>query len=502
MNNKVCIIISFLISFLFVDLPVFSQQSLLGIFDGHEDIGKVKYQSSVVYYEDREEYQIGTAVTDSEDNKEAFNFIWKKLNGDFIMYAEVRLAEKDTTSSIRLGCMIRSSLDKNATNINASVNQKGIATLNFTKTSADSSQESKFLLKDADVIQLEKKDDNYIIRVAKFGEPFITEQVKGVNLGEDVYVGLFMWSENQSTSKKAVCSNIRITIPVPAILSVFRTDIASNLEVLDVETGKRKIIYSDTNSVHAPIWNKDGSTLIYGKQGYLYKLPLSEKVPELINTGTIKNNSNDHVLSFDGKMLALSIPLTGGPLIYTVPVDGGRLKQLNKKGPSYPHGWSPDGKVVLFSASREGEFEIYKVAASGGKEYGITNVPGMDDCPEYSPDGKFIYFISNRTGTMRVWRMKPDGSDAEVVTTGDFNDWFPHISPDGKWIVFLSYSKDEVSASGHPSYRQVYLRLMPISGGQPKVIAYIYGGQGSINSPCWSPDSKKIAFASYSDTQY
>jgi Tol biopolymer transport system component len=98
--------------------------------------------------------------------------------------------------------------------------------------------------------------------------------------------------------------------------------------------------------------------------------------------------------------------------------------------------------------------------------------------------------------------MRADGSDAEVVTSGDFNDWFPHVSPDGKWIVFLSYSKDEVSASGHPSYRQVYLRLMPVTGGQPRIIAYLYGGQGSINSPCWSPDSKKIAFASYSDTQY
>jgi TolB protein len=42
----------------------------------------------------------------------------------------------------------------------------------------------------------------------------------------------------------------------------------------------------------------------------------------------------------------------------------------------------------------------------------------------------------------------------------------------------------------------VYLRLMPIGGGQPKVIAYLYGGQGTINVPSWSPDSKKIAFVS------
>jgi Tol biopolymer transport system component len=42
------------------------------------------------------------------------------------------------------------------------------------------------------------------------------------------------------------------------------------------------------------------------------------------------------------------------------------------------------------------------------------------------------------------------------------------------------------------------LRLMPVSGGAPKVIAYLYGGQGTINVNSWSPDSKHIAFVSNS----
>ena len=51
----------------------------------------------------------------------------------------------------------------------------------------------------------------------------------------------------------------------------------------------------------------------------------------------------------------------------------------------------------------------------------------------------------------------------------------------------------------HPFYKHVYLRLMPVDGGTPKVIAYLYGGQGTINTPSWSPDSKKIAFVSNSN---
>lgn len=505
--KKIEALIAFVIASLFATTPVFSKGLNLGIFEGYTDIGEVTNHGTLiynaVYKAESEEYEISSPATNIH-GRDPFHFIWKHIQGDFILNAQVYLREKDKTSSAKLGCMISTGLNGVSTNINAFVNERGLASIQYRRTPWDTSAEIKTSLKDADIIQIERNGNNYIVRMAKFGQPFIINQVTDLNLGDEVYVGLFMGSGNQDRVKKGIYSNVRIIIPVPKILSLYRTDIGSNLEVLDIETGSRKIIYTDSNSVHAPIWTKDGKTLIYGKQGCLYTFNLSDKIPLLLYSGQTKNNSNDHVLSFDGKILSFCIPSekAGGPILYTVPLTGGEPKQINKTAPSYPHGWSPDGNVILFSASRRGKFKVYKITSRGGKESGITNSTGMDDSPEYSPDGKYIYFNSNRTGTMRIWRMKPDGSDPEVVTTGEFHDWFPHISPDGKWIVFLSYSKDDASASGHPSYRHVYLRLMPISGGQPKVIAYLYGGQGSINSPCWSPDSKKIAFASYSDTQY
>jgi Tol biopolymer transport system component len=96
--------------------------------------------------------------------------------------------------------------------------------------------------------------------------------------------------------------------------------------------------------------------------------------------------------------------------------------------------------------------------------------------------------------------MKPDGKGLEQVTNDEFNNWFPHISPDGKWIAFLSYSND-VASEDHPYYKQVYLRLMPIQGSPPKIVAYVYGGQGTINVPSWSPDSRKLAFVSNTDME-
>jgi Tol biopolymer transport system component len=93
--------------------------------------------------------------------------------------------------------------------------------------------------------------------------------------------------------------------------------------------------------------------------------------------------------------------------------------------------------------------------------------------------------------------MKPDGTGNEQITFDEYNNWFAHISPDGKWIAFLSFP-NTIDPNEHPFYKRVMLRLMPASGGAPRVIAYLFGGQGTINTPSWSPDSKQVAFVSNS----
>jgi Tol biopolymer transport system component len=281
----------------------------------------------------------------------------------------------------------------------------------------------------------------------------------------------------------------------------YKDYIGSNLEILDIESGNRKVIYRSPESIQAPNWTPDGKALIYNSGGRLYRFDLATNTPVAIDTGFASSNNNDHVLSFGGARIGISHHSKedqNKSIIYTVALLGGTPKRVTSKGPSYLHGWSPDNKFLIYTGERNGEFDIYKISVEGGEETRLTTAKGLDDGSEYSPDGKYIYFNSARTGSMQIWRMKPDGSDQQQVTRDEYNNWFPHISPDGKWVAFLSFSKT-VAPDDHPFYKQVYLRLRAVDGGEPKVIAYVYGGQGTINVPSWSPDSKKVAFVSNTD---
>lgn len=162
---------------------------------------------------------------------------------------------------------------------------------------------------------------------------------------------------------------------------------------------------------------------------------------------------------------------------------------------------TPNGKEVAIVAQRNGSkiYNLYKVSLKDGKETQLTfNKSSHVDGPEYSPDGKYIYYNANATGTMQIWRMKADGSEQEQLTFDEYHNWFPHISPDGNSMVLISFPPD-IDPDSHPSYKEVMLRVMKLtSPGGPKVVAHLYGGQGTINVSSWSPDSKQVAFVSNS----
>ncbi|HEY9594407.1 MAG TPA: transporter, partial [Spirochaetia bacterium] len=225
--------------------------------------------------------------------------------------------------------------------------------------------------------------------------------------------------------------------------------IESTLETFDIATGARHIIYTAREHFEAPNWSRDGGSLFVNKDGRIYRIPVAGSSPERIETGPAVDCNNDHGLSPDGSLLAISNSDNGGgSRIYLLPSKGGEPRLVTKEAPSYWHGWSPDGRRLAYCAQRDGVFGIFTIGVDGSGETRLTTAQHLDDGPDYAPDGRFIYFNSDRTGLMKIWRMKPDGREPTQMTFGAaHNDWFAHPSPDGKWLVFLSYGTD---VQGHP----------------------------------------------------
>lgn len=482
-------------------LFAFTQNKAIGIFDGSNDVGTGVKQGSATFIPAPGQYVISGAGYNVWGDHDEFQYVWKKMKGDFILYARAEFLGPWVNYHRKVGWMVRKSLDGNSAHVNSVEHGDGLTSLQFRRTAGGQTEEHKLKMTHANILQLERRGNQYIMRAAIYGEPFQTDTINDIDLGEEVYAGLFVGSHNSDVLETGIFSNVRITVPHKTESNQeTQMTLGSNLEVLEVASGKRDIIYSVPYSIQAPNWTTDGRSLIFNDyKGLLYNFDINSKTPVQISTGSITNNNNDHVLSFDGTQIGLSsnVKNLGGSIIYTVPVGGGSPKQVTPKGPSYLHGWSPDGKFLVFCGERNGEYDVYKIPSSGGKEIKLTNTKGLDDGPEYTPDGQYIYFNSVRSGTMQIWRMKPDGNSQQQITNDSLHNWFAHISPDGRWFVYLSFLPQETPAGIHPPYKHVYIRLLPIDGkGIPKVIAYLYGGQGSINTPSWSPDSKKIAFIS------
>jgi len=273
----------------------------------------------------------------------------------------------------------------------------------------------------------------------------------------------------------------------------------SILEIYNTETNERQQLKTYPGVIEAPNWTLDGKSLIFNRQGQLVNYDLATGNEATIDTGIANACNNDHVLSPCGTAIAVSHQTweDGQSRIYTLPLSGGVPTLITPIAPSYLHGWSPDGSTLSYCAERNGQYDIYTIPVQGGRETQLTDVPGLNDGPEYSPCGEYVWFNSTRSGLMQVWRMGSDGSNPTQMTFDESNSWFPHVSPDGKLVVYITYRKGDVEPGAHPPNKDVELRLMSAAGGEFKTLVSLFGGQGTINVNSWAPDSKRFAFVSY-----
>lgn len=458
-------------------------------------------EGKLIYKENSQSYIL---KKDSEEH----HVCYTAISGDFIF--ETTIYQYGDKIPVGAGIFIRKDATKE--NNGAILQLQSNNGINYTAYLVDKNKTAapKFVKLEAREEYTEQPFEPTFLRIERQGSKIIattysiympsfsfdTTILNDINDWQQVEIGI--------TSSKAVkFANVRISRPATKTDNrIAETDqIISRLEIMAINNHERKIIYEADSHFEAPNWHQFDNYLIFNQQGLLYTINPNGGQPTLLPTGNLKNCNNDHGITPDGNTIIIS---NNDPefnsRIYTMPLKGGEPTLITPLGPSYWHGVSPDGKTLAYVANRTGDYNIYTIPISGGKEKQITSAKGLDDGPDYSIDGQYIFMNSMQSGNMRIWQMKPDGSEQRQLTDDEaFQDWFPHPSPDGRWLIFLSYPK-EVSPSSHPFGERVVLRLLDLKNieKEPMVLAHLYGGQGTINVPSWSPDSKQVAFVSYS----
>ncbi len=486
----------FMLGILMLTLISCEKKSDLGIFTANNDIGNVKYPGSVQFNSTDSTYMVSGGGTNMWVNKDELHYVWKEMTGDVSISADIQWVGEGVDPHRKACLIIRQDLDTGSIYVDAAVHGDGLTSIQYREIEGGLTREVQSNVIGPRRVRIEKEGDYYSMSVA-YGE----EELKTsggtfrLSMEEPFLIGLGVCSHNNDTIETAVFSNVRIQKIQPRPDSV--KQIESTLETIPIASFDRRVVFHTKSHIEAPNWTPDGQSLIYNSEGLLYKISLDGGDPELIPTYFATRINNDHGISPDGQMLVISDQTeTGQSMIYSLSIDGGEPKKITQSSPSYWHGWSPDGKTLAYCAERNGNYDIYTIPIEGGEEVRLTTAEGLDDGPDYSPDGKHIYFNSERSGTMQIWKMRVDGSDQEQITNDEFNDWFPHPSPDGKWLAFISFDPD-IPSNSHPPNKNVALRLMNLETKEIQVMAKLFGGQGTINVPSWSPDSERLAFVSY-----
>lgn len=270
----------------------------------------------------------------------------------------------------------------------------------------------------------------------------------------------------------------------------------SNLQIWSLAAGKASTVLQTDLLIEAPNWDPSGAGLLVNGSGRLWRVPLDHPRLEVVDTGEATRCNNDHGFTPDGRSILFSSHTDRGAEIFRIPASGGTPEPVTEAAPSWWHGISPDGSRIAYAAARGGKrvIDICTMPLDGGPEVQLTQGEGHSDGPDFSADGAEIYYNCDRSGHAQIWRMAADGMGQHQLFSDAFVNWFPHPSPDGRHVVYLAYPP---FTEGHPRDLHVGLRLMDVDGQNRRTLLEFNGGQGTINVPSWAPDGSAFAFIRY-----
>ena len=209
---------------------ILGAQTPVGVFTTDPNVGRAT--GSAWYDPQQQTYLVAGSGQNMWDTRDDFHFVGKRISGNFILSTRARFISSGREEHRKIGWTIRPSLEPGSAHVTAALHGNGLMSLQFRRQTGAITEEEKSAdsLPDADVIiQLERRDGDYFLSVARVGDTLVTQRLTGVSLPDTVYVGLFVCSHNAAVTERATFRDVRITTSRGAGSSPVRPQHASSL---------------------------------------------------------------------------------------------------------------------------------------------------------------------------------------------------------------------------------------------------------------------------------
>jgi Tol biopolymer transport system component len=237
---------------------------------------------------------------------------------------------------------------------------------------------------------------------------------------------------------------------------VFTSDRDGNREIyiMNSDGSQQTRLTRNTITDHSPQFSPDGERIIFYSTFNNYVTPesytmysieidgsnLTQLTPDSAYFHFSTKDNTQHVLdaaprySPDGSKIVFQTYYDYGRVINIIDADGSHRKLLVYYGgdEAAPF-FSPNGSQILFRSHRTGDFDLYRLNLTDGKETVITSDNGHTMFGDFSSDGsKILYYSAIDEKSYEYWHIysaNADGSGRKKLTSGEFGDYYPAFQP-------------------------------------------------------------------------